>query len=71
MSTTTLTSKGQMTLPVEIRRSLGLKPGAVIALTLLPNGTVIIRAKRRRLIDLKGMVKPGRRRHVSLAELNR
>ncbi len=49
---TTLTSKGQITIPREIRDRLGLKSGDKLAFTLLSDGTLIVRAKTKRLIDI-------------------
>ena len=37
-----LTSKGQVTIPVEVRRLLGIKPGEKIALVLDGEGTVVL-----------------------------
>lgn len=42
---TTLTSKGQVTIPQEIRQKLGLKAGDKIVFTHLVDGTVIVRPK--------------------------
>ncbi len=58
MATATLTTKGQVTIPVEIRNQLGLKAGDRIdfernALT----GVIEIRRKTGRLADLCGMLK--------------
>lgn len=39
MPTATVTSKGQITLPAEVRRSLGLKPGSRVAFVLVDEGT--------------------------------
>lgn len=56
----TLTSKGQTTIPREIREELGLEAGDKLSFTLLSDGTVVMRAKRRRLADLAGSLKrPG------------
>lgn len=55
-SDTTLTSKGQTTIPKEIRDSLGLKTGDRMTFTLLPDGTVILRAKNKSILDLAGML---------------
>jgi len=54
MNATTLTSKGQVTVPREIRDRLGLKSGDKMVFTMLSDGTVIMRPKRRRLADLAG-----------------
>lgn len=55
MSNATLTSKGQTTIPKEIRDSLGLKAKDQLNFTLLPNGTVIMRVKNKSLLDLAGI----------------
>lgn len=54
MNATTLTSKGQVTVPREIRDRLGLKSGDKMVFTMLSDGTVIMRPKRRRLAELAG-----------------
>ncbi len=62
MASGTLTSKGQTTIPKEIRDGLGLQPRDEIHYTLLPDGTVIMRAKRRSIASLYGALhRPGRR----------
>jgi AbrB family looped-hinge helix DNA binding protein len=67
---TTLTSKGQVTVPREIRDRLGLKSGDKIAFTLLSDGTVIMRPKTRRLADLAGMLtRPGQPK-VSIEDMD-
>jgi AbrB family looped-hinge helix DNA binding protein len=62
MSTATMTSKGQTTIPKDIRDGLGLKPKDKLHFTLLPDGTVVMRAKKRSILDLAGALhKPGRK----------
>ena len=39
--TTTISSKGQITVPVEIREALGLAPGTRIDIQLGPSGTFL------------------------------
>jgi antitoxin PrlF len=68
---TTLTSKGQVTVPREIRDRLGLASGDKLSFTMLSDGTVVMRAKTRRLIDLAGMLtRPGQPR-VNVAQMKR
>lgn len=59
----TLTSKGQTTIPKEIRESLGIKPGDRITFTPMPDGTVSLRVKTKSVMTLAGMLhKKGRKR---------
>ena len=62
MSEATMTSKGQTTIPKDIRDGLGLKPQDRLHFTLLPDGTVIMRAKKRSVSELYGVLhRPGRK----------
>ncbi len=57
---TTMTIKGQVTVPRDIRDRLGLEPGDKMAFTMLSDGTVVMRPKTRRLADLAGsLTRPG------------
>ncbi len=66
-----LTSKGQTTIPKEIRDRLGMRPGERITFTLLPDGTVIMRAKTKRLLDLAGSLYRKGRKPVPVEDLSR
>ena len=55
MFNATITSKGQTTIPKDVREGLGLQPQDKLNFTLLPDGTVIMRAKKRALTDLVGI----------------
>lgn len=70
MAETTLTSKGQVTVPREIRERLGLASGDKLAFTLLSDGTVIMRAKTRRLLDLAGSLTRSNQPHVTIEQMN-
>ena len=67
----TLTSKGQTTIPKEIRDSLGLKPGDRMTFTLMPDGTVVMRVKTRSVMDLAGLLRKKGRKPVAIARLSR
>ena len=57
---TTMSIKGQVTIPRAVRERLGLQAGDKIAWSLLSNGTVVVRPKTRRLVGLVGMLtRPG------------
>ena len=67
---TTMTIKGQVTVPREIRDRLGLKSGDKMAFTMLIDGTVVMRPKTRRLADLAGsLTRPGQPR-VAVENMN-
>ena len=51
----TITAKGQVTIPVEIRKALRLKPGDKIHFFTGENGRVSIYPKNRSIQELKGM----------------
>ena len=61
MSEATMTSKGQLTIPAEIRKAMGLNAGERVVFTCLDDGTTVMRAKTRSILELRGMLKPARR----------
>jgi antitoxin PrlF len=62
MSTATITSKGQITIPKEIRDNLMLHTGDRIDFTVTENGEVLLTPLTRRVDDLFGRLqKPGQR----------
>jgi antitoxin PrlF len=72
MSEATITSKGQVTIPAEIRRAMGLTAGERVVFTQLDDGTTVFRAKRRSVLELKGFLKNERRRKraVRISDMN-
>jgi antitoxin PrlF len=71
MAVATVTSKGQTTIPKEIRDGLGLQPNDQVQFTLLEDGTVIMRAKKRSVREAFGILhKPGRK-PIALANMKR
>lgn len=68
MSVATLTSKGQVTIPSDVRRSLGLRQGDRLEFTVLADGTIRVRPKTRKLSDLIGILKTDR--HATLEEID-
>lgn len=62
MATGTLTSKGQITIPKEIRDQLGVAAGDRIEFSLEADGTVSMRPARHSARELYGyLARPGRR----------
>jgi AbrB family looped-hinge helix DNA binding protein len=66
----TLTSKGQTTIPKEIRDSLGMKPGDRMTFTLMADGTVIMRVKTKNIMELAGMLHKKGRKAVALDKMS-
>lgn len=52
----TLTARGLLTIPREIRERIGLKAGDKVSFSIMSNGTVVLRAKTRHLGDAAGML---------------
>jgi AbrB family looped-hinge helix DNA binding protein len=69
MASSTVTSKGQTTIPKSVRDAAGLNPGDTIHFTVLENGTIIVRVKNRSIRNLA--FTPRKRRHVSVEQMNR
>ena len=69
MRETAVTSKGQVTIPVEIRRRMALEPGDRVVFTVLPNGSTVMRAKKRPISELAGSVEPVVGKRVPLKRL--
>lgn len=67
----TLTSKGQTTIPKEIRDSLGMKPGDKMTFTLMADGTVIMRVKDKSIVELAGVLRKKGRKPVSIERMSR
>jgi antitoxin PrlF len=72
MSEATVTSKGQVTIPAEIRKAMGLTAGERVIFTQLDDGTIVFRAKTRSVMELRGILKQarGRKRRVSVKDMN-
>ncbi len=67
----TLTSKGQTTIPKEIRDSLSMKAGDRMTFTLMPDATVVLRLKSKSLSELAGTLHKKGRKHFSVDLLSR
>jgi antitoxin PrlF len=68
MTATTLTSKGQVTIPKEIRDALGLAPGDRILFRVKENGEVVVEVADVDLLALAGSLRP-RRKGVTIDEM--
>ena len=57
MTTAAVTSKGQITIPIEVRVKLGIKPGDRVLFIENEKGEVVLRPKTGSLTDVRGMLK--------------
>ncbi len=57
MATGTMTSKGQITIPKEVREDLGLNPGARVSFTRNAEGEYVLRRERRSVRELAGSLR--------------
>ncbi|AMS31876.1 AbrB family transcriptional regulator [Betaproteobacteria bacterium UKL13-2] len=67
----TLTSKGQTTIPKEIRASLGMKAGDRMTFTLMPDATVVMRVKRKSISEVAGSLHKKGRKPIPIEQLSR
>ena len=70
MPASTITSKGQITLPKTIRERLQVAPGDRIDFVVEDNGLVVVRPARSRLRHLRGMLRDRKRKPVSLEQMD-
>ena len=70
MASATVTSKGQITIPVRVREALGLDAGDRIEFVEIDKGKFAIVAATRSIRELKGMLHDKRRKPVSIEEMN-
>jgi AbrB family looped-hinge helix DNA binding protein len=70
MSAATLTSKGQTTIPKDVRQHLGLRPGDRMEFVIEADGKVVLLRATYDIRELAGML-PKPRKAVSLDEMNR
>jgi len=68
MSLATLTSKGQVTIPKDVRDRLRLRAGDRLEFVVEDDGTIRVRRRSVDLLSLVGMFKADR--HVTVEEMN-
>ncbi len=70
MATATLTSKGQITIPAEVRAELGVNAGDRIEFVEIGEGQFAIVAATRSVKELNGIFRNRVRKPVSIEEMN-
>lgn len=69
MTTATVTTKGQLTLPKEVRTALGVGPGDKVEFVRMEDGNFAVMAATQSVKKLKGLI-PKPRKPVSLADMD-
>lgn len=67
----TLTSKGQTTIPKDIRDRLRMKTGDRMTFTLMTDGTVLLRIKNKSVMSLAGSLRKKGQKPLPVEELSR
>lgn len=70
MSESTITVKGQTTVPRQVREQIGAGPGTRLVWHVMPDGSLIVRAKTLSVLDLAGSLKAPKGKRVSIADMN-
>jgi antitoxin PrlF len=70
MASATLTSKGRITIPLRVRKFLGLDAGDRVEFVEIDQGKFAIVAATRSVRELEGMFQNKRRKPVSVEEMN-
>ncbi|WP_457332830.1 AbrB/MazE/SpoVT family DNA-binding domain-containing protein [Rhizobacter sp. P5_C2] len=52
-----ITTKGRTTIPAQVREQLGLREGTRLVWHLMPDGSLVVRAKTGSLRNMAGMLK--------------
>ena len=70
MPVATLTSKGQTTIPKQVREHLKLNPGDKLDFVIESEGRVVIRPAKLDVRELKGLLKQSDRKVLSIGDMN-
>jgi AbrB family looped-hinge helix DNA binding protein len=70
MTESTITAKGQTTVPAEVREQVKAAPGTRLVWHVLPDGSILVRAKTRSILDLAGTLKAPKGKRVAVQDMN-
>jgi len=70
MTESTITAKGQTTVPADVRALVHAEPGTRLVWSVMPDGTIIVRAKTKSVRDLAGIVKLPKGKRVAIEDMN-
>ncbi|ROZ79183.1 type II toxin-antitoxin system PrlF family antitoxin [Ramlibacter sp. WS9] len=70
MAESTITAKGQTTVPADIRALVHAEAGTRLVWSVMPDGTIIVRAKTKSILDMAGMLKAPKGKRVAIEAMN-
>ncbi|HAQ61853.1 TPA: AbrB family transcriptional regulator [Candidatus Delongbacteria bacterium] len=70
MSTATITTKGQITIPKKVRDDLHLSTGDIIEIVIVKDGEAVMRPVTKKVSDVFNILKDKVKRTVSVEEMN-
>lgn len=70
MTQSTINAKGQTTVPAEVRALVGAKAGTRLAWYVMPDGSILVRAKTKSILDMAGMLKSPKAKRVPIKAMN-
>jgi AbrB family looped-hinge helix DNA binding protein len=70
MTESTITAKGQTTVPADVRALVQAKPGTRLVWSVVPDSTIIVRAKTKALLDMACMLKAPKGKRISVDDMN-
>lgn len=69
MTESTITAKGQTTVPADVRALVNAAPGTKLVWSVTPDGSIVVRAKTKSILDMAGMLKAPKGKHVTVEEM--
>lgn len=69
MTESTITAKGQTTVPADIRLAIGGAPGTRLVWHVLSDGRLFVRVKNKTAADVKGILKSPKDKRLSIEEM--
>ncbi|HQS64715.1 MULTISPECIES: AbrB family transcriptional regulator [unclassified Acidovorax] len=69
MNESTISARGQTTVPIKIRLAIGGVPGTRLVWHVLASGRLAVRVKNKTAADVKGIVKVRKGRRLEIEEM--